>query len=131
MSDKMKNPKDLAAETRLPLHLLPAMTGIYGAMAVRDGAIKYGPYNWREKDIQLMPYLGALERHIARLKDGEWVDDKSGAPHLGHIIATAGILADAHECGSLIDDRPKRDGAATRLLDQFETMMKRRIEDDE
>lgn len=110
------NPKDLAAETRVPLQLLPALTSIHGAMACRDGAIKYGPYNWREKPITMMHYLGALERHIARLKDGHDVDEKSGVTHLGHIIATCGILLDAHSLGMLIDDRPGRGMAADQLI---------------
>lgn len=115
------NPKDLAAQSRAPLHLLPAATSIHGAMACRDGAIKYGPYNWREKPISLMEYLGALERHIARLKDGQWIDDKSGATHLGHIIATCGILLDAEHVNTLKLDWPNVRGRATQLLDHIES----------
>ena len=118
------NPKDVAALTRAPLHLLPAITNISGAMACRDGAIKYGPYNWREKPISLMEYCSAMERHILRIKDGEWIDAKSKVPHLGHIIATAGILLDALHCGKLIDDRPAVPGAASDMLDWIENMLK-------
>lgn len=114
------NPKDIAAQTRAPLHLLPAVTLIHGAMACKDGAAKYNAYNWREKPISLMEYLGAIERHIARIKDGENVDAKSGVTHLGHIIATAGILLDANAVGTLKDDRPKIGGIATKLLDRIE-----------
>jgi len=105
---------------RAPLHLLPAATTIHGAMACKDGAIKYGPYNWRDKPIEMMSYIGAIERHIARLKDGENIDNKSGATHLGHIIATAGIIIDAASVDMLIDDRPEVDGKATVILDAIE-----------
>lgn len=124
------NPKDVAALSRAPLHLLPAATSIWGAMACRQGAIDYGPYNWREKPISLMKYLGALERHIARLKDGEWIDAKSKCPHLGHIIATSGILLDAYHCGTLIDDRPP-EGRATDILDDIEASLKEIMENEQ
>ena len=58
------NPKDRAALGRVPLELLPAAGRIYGALACRDGAAKYGAYNWREKAISLMGYTGAMERHL-------------------------------------------------------------------
>jgi hypothetical protein len=114
------NPKDVAASTRAPLHLVPAIGAIHASLACRDGALKYGPYNWRDKPIELMSYLGALERHIARIKDGEDIDEKSGASHLGHIIATCSILLDAQHCATLIDDRPKVPGWSTDHLDEIE-----------
>jgi hypothetical protein len=110
------NPKDvLAAKTKVPVHLLPAVGRIYGALACRDGAEKYGPYNWREEAISLMGYTGAMERHILAIRDGEDIAPDSLCEHLGHIIATASILLDARECNMLIDDRPAP-GAAPRLL---------------
>jgi hypothetical protein len=109
------NPKDIAATGRVPLHLLPAAGRIYGALACRDGAEKYGPYNWREKPISLMGYTGAIERHLLAVRDGEDTDQDSLCEHLGHIIATASILLDARECGALIDDRPLP-GPAPKLL---------------
>jgi len=114
------NPKDQAASSRVPLQLLPAITAIEGAKACKEGAEKYGPYNWRDEPITLMKYIGALERHIARLKDGEDLDSKSGNHHLGHIIATAGIVLDADACGTLIDDRPTVPGKASEMFDAFE-----------
>ncbi len=118
------NPKDVAALDRVPLQLLPGITSVIGAMACRQGAIDYDPYNWREKPISLMEYIGAIERHILRIKEGGWVDHKSAAPHLGHIVATAGIIEDARLCGTLIDDRPATPGKAGDILDYFEKDMK-------
>ena len=109
------NPKDEAAQGRVPLELLPAAGRIYGALACRDGAKKYGPYNWREKAISLMGYTGAMERHLVAIRDGEDLAADSLCEHLGHIIATASILLDARECDKLIDDRPLK-GPAPRLL---------------
>lgn len=114
MSDS-QNPKDLAARGRVPLHLLPAAGRIHGALACKDGAEKYGPYNWREKPISLMGYTGAIERHLLALRDGEDRAQDSGLHHLAHIVATASILLEAMECGSLIDDRPLPGPAALLL----------------
>jgi hypothetical protein len=114
------NPKDKAAVGRVPLHLLPAAGRIYGALACKDGAAKYGPYNWRDKPISLMGYTGAIERHLLAVRDGEDVALDSFCEHLGHIIATASILLDARECGALIDDRPLP-GPAPRLLKEKST----------
>jgi len=99
---------------------LPAIGSIHGAQATGEGLIKYGPYNWRVRPIDLMEYIGAMERHIARLKDGEWRDKKSKCTHLGHIIATSSIILDAEQCGMLIDSRPVLPGHATEELDRYE-----------
>ncbi len=106
---KKINPKDIAALDRVPMWALPSIGAVHGAMACGDGVIKYGAYNWREQPIHLMEYIGAMERHIAALKDGEWLTRDGGdlpITHLGCINANSAIILDAHQCGSLIDDRP-------------------------
>lgn len=106
------SPKDiLAARTKVPLHLLPAIAVVEGAIACKDGVDKgYGPYNWRERQIELMGYIGAIQRHCARVMDGENFDGDSpnGASHMGCIIATAAIVLDAQAHGMLVDNRPPR-----------------------
>lgn len=106
------NPKDLIGARKVPLGLLPAAGKIYGAMAMKTGAEKYGPYNWRDKKVRMTVYLDAIERHLLAIYDGQSVDSESGLPHLGHIIASASILADAVEGGFIIDDRPPKGPAA-------------------
>ncbi len=113
------NPKDLAAKTRVPLHLLPAAGRIHGAAACADGAKKYGPYNWRDKPISLMEYTAAMERHLLALRDGEDCAKDSGLHHLAHIVATASIVLDAMGCDTLIDDRPTVAGSGFRLLEEL------------
>lgn len=110
------NPKDRVAKTKVPLHLLPPAGTIAFAQACADGAAKYGPYNWREKPISLMEYLGAQLRHILALIDGEDLAADSGRHHQAHVGATAAIILDAAACGTLIDDRPAK-GAASQLLE--------------
>ena len=108
--DWLTNPKDKAASTKVPMWSLPAIGAVHGAMATGEGIYKgYGSYNWREKPISMMEHIGALERHIAALKDGEdFVPDSDlGVTHLGCINAGAAIILDAQQCGTLIDDRPR------------------------
>ena len=100
------NPKDLVGVKKVQVGLLPGAGKLYGAMAMEDGARKYGPYNWRDKKIRMTIYLDAMERHLLALRDGEDVAADSGVSHLGHIVACASILADAVEGGFLVDDRP-------------------------
>ena len=119
------NPKDLLGAKKVALGLLPAAGKIYGALVMEDGAAKYGPYNWRSKKVRMTIYLDALERHLLALRDGEDLTPDSGLPHLGAIIASASILADAKERGFLLDDRPPS-GPASRLLSKFEKKEKKK-----
>lgn len=112
------NPKELIGASKVPLGLLPSAAKIYGALAMRDGAVKYGPFNWRDTKVQMMTYLDAIERHLLAVRDGEDTASDSGIDHLGHIIAGCAIILDARECGQLIDNRPKA-GPAARLLEKF------------
>lgn len=106
MTDKATNPKDAIGSTKLPLHLVPDTVGIFAAMAFAEGASKYGAYNWRIAGVRFSVYVAAMDRHRIRLWNGEWSDPVTGVPHLSSIIACAGIIADARQCGKLIDDRP-------------------------
>lgn len=119
------NPKDKIGMTKPDLTLIPGTSLIYQAMAMANGAEKYGPYNWREKDamIQYTIYLAAIMRHVLALIDGEDEAADSHIHHLAHILAGAGILVDAMEGGHLIDNRPKP-GASSYVLKKFTEVKK-------
>ncbi len=104
----MNNPKDLAAVAlkKCPLQLLPPIADELVARVLEGGAGKYGKFNWRSQPIELTTYIGAIMRHLARIRCGEDIDAESGLPHMAHIMATAAIVMDANEHGKLIDDRP-------------------------
>ncbi|MEY9242511.1 hypothetical protein ABIF27_003166 [Bradyrhizobium elkanii] len=40
-------------------------------MAMKNGAKKYGPYNWRSNKVRMTIYIEAAQRHLAALLDGE------------------------------------------------------------
>jgi hypothetical protein len=104
------NPKDIVGSTKVSLSKFPQIGIVHGAMAMMDGAQKYGPYNWRAKDVLASIYVDAIMRHLADWFEGEEVAGDSKVHHLGHAIACCAILLDAQAHGNLIDDRPiKRD----------------------
>lgn len=111
-----QNPKDVAGSKKPPLHLVPPVANIHECQVLQHGADKYTPFNWRQgPKISLSLYIGAMERHIAALKDGESVDPESGFMHLAHIRATTAILLDALSLGQVNDDRPPK-GKASEVL---------------
>lgn len=116
------NPKDSVGAKRLSLHLVPSASIIHEALAMTEGALKYGPFNWRTKAVQAMLYIGAALRHIEKWVDREDCDPKTLVHHLGNAKASLGIILDALETGNLQDDRPEK-GPAPRLLQDAEDRM--------
>jgi hypothetical protein len=112
------NPKDLVGVKKSPLHLVPRALAIYAAQAMKNGAAKYGPFNWRTKPIIASVYISAAERHLAAWYDGEECATDSGVPHLAHAAASLAILIDAIETGNVVDDRPPA-GPAAKLIERF------------
>lgn len=106
------NPKTRFGMTKPNIFLVPAASVIYQALAMDNGAKKYGPYNWRDNKVSASIYIAAAYRHMMSWVDGEEVADDSGIPHIAHAIACLGIIADAIETGNLIDDRPTKGRAA-------------------
>ena len=113
MSIKPSNPKDAAADTRIPLWLCSPVAKMHWAIAQFAGLLKYGAWNWRAAGVRSSVYTSALQRHIDAYNSGEEFDPVDGTHHLGNIIACAAILLDAREAGKLIDDRPPSVGIRT------------------
>lgn len=115
------NPKTRFGVMKPNLFLVPPASAIYQALAMGEGARKYGPYNWRLNKVTASIYVAAARRHLDQWVDGQDNDDNpggSGLPHIGHALACLGILADAIETGNLVDDRPPH-GSASVLLDKW------------
>jgi hypothetical protein len=104
---KSTNPKDVIGVKKVPLHLIPGTAAAHQAMAHKNGAVKYGPYNWREEGVSASVYVAACMRHLMAWYDGEELARDSGVHHLGHAIACLNIILDSQEVGNLVDDRPK------------------------
>jgi hypothetical protein len=112
------NPKDLVGQKKPRLYLVPPSSILYQALGMQDGSSKYGPYNWRQKKVQAMIYVDAALRHIQAWIDREELAEDSQVHHLGHALATIGIIVDAMTSGNLIDDRPPA-GAFPALLKRY------------
>lgn len=112
------NPKTAIGVTKVPLHLVPPSAKHYLALALADGARKYGPYNWRDHAISVSVYKAAAERHLDAFWDGENVAPDSGVHHVAHAMACCALMLDAFSLGMLNDDRPAV-GAAAALQAEF------------
>lgn len=115
---ELTNPKQAHGDKKVPLHLVPPSASAYIAQGLKEGARKYGAFNWRETNVESMTYVGAALRHIAAYVDGETVDPESGNPHLAHAMASLAILVDAIEADKIIDNRPVS-GPAAKTLEAF------------
>jgi hypothetical protein len=113
------NPKDMVGSKKVNLSLVPPVANIYEAKVMELGAAKYGPWNWRDTPVRLSVYLSASLRHLAAITDGQDIDPESGMSHIAHVRANTGILLDALEQGTLIDDR-KTSGKAAEVLMKVE-----------
>ncbi len=102
------DPKKAAGEQKPQLQLIPPALNRELAIALTLGAGKYGPWNWRENQVEVMTYLGAMRRHIDCFMNGEDIDPESRAHHLGHAAACCAIVLDARQHGTLVDNRPPR-----------------------
>jgi len=109
------NPKDLEGNKKPPISLVPPSVLIHLAEAFKEGARKYGAYNWRTKKVQAMIYLDATLRHLLATIDGEDIDPESGKHHLAGALASLAVYIDAMETGNLIDNRPSK-GVAGELI---------------
>jgi hypothetical protein len=113
------NPKQIFGDKKVNMGVVPPASTIYEALAMQDGARKYGPFNWRITKVEAMTYVAACRRHLDSWVDGEENARDSGYPHLAHAKACLGILIDAMECSALIDNRPPA-GPAAGLLERWE-----------
>lgn len=104
-----ENPKESAGRSKLQLQLCPPAAKREMARALENGAKEYGAWNWRKGGIKLMTYVGAMQRHLDAIADGEDIDRESGFSHLGHILAGAAVVVDAFHASMVHDDRPGSD----------------------
>lgn len=112
------NPKDRLGLAKVSLSKNPPAASIYMALAMMNGAEKYGAFNWRANPVIASIYIDACKRHLDAWWDGEELADDSKVPHLGHALASIAILVDALETGNLVDDRPIA-GAAAALFKKY------------
>ena len=106
------NPKTAVGAMKLPLDLVPPVAVQHLAAAFKDGATKYGPFNWRDQQVSSTVYYAAALRHLFAWFDGQDNAEDSGVHHLAHVMACCAIVLDAQSVGMLNDNRPTAGKAA-------------------
>lgn len=112
------NPKARYGAQKPDLSLIPPVALAHMALAMEEGARKYGAFNWRESPVEARTYVAAALRHL-----GDWLDrtDKasdSDVQNLGHVMACCAIVLDSMELGILIDNRPPA-GKSAEVLERL------------
>ena len=115
---KPSNPKDAIGSDKVPMHLWPKTASVAGAMALLDGALKYGRSNWRAVGIRASVYYDAIDRHMSAWFEGEDIDPDSGLHHMAHVLAGAAIIVDAIAAGKFRDDRMIQ-GGYRKIIDGY------------
>lgn len=119
------NPKDAVGSKKPPMSCVPLNVVQEVAIALHEGALKYGRFNWRETGVRPSVYMDATLRHLFAWYEGEDLDPDSGISHVTKAIASMIVLRDAMLSDMLVeDDRPKPGGRAP-LQQQMDALMER------
>lgn len=116
--------------TKYALKYIHPTTKNWGALAMMAGAKKYGAWNYINGH-KLTDLLDAMERHIDRIRQGEWVDQDCSdridqtVPHLGCVVAGVNMIATQLAQGTLVDDRHDY---LDKMAGDFDTVLDNAIE---
>lgn len=104
---KPTNPKEIVGIRKLPRSVLPAVVVSEVALAMLEGACKYGRHNYRDSGVRASVYYDALNRHIdAWWEEGQDLDPDSNLHHITKAIACLMVLRDSMINDKFEDDRP-------------------------
>jgi hypothetical protein len=103
---KPTNPKDAVSIDKAPLRsVVPMRVLAEVAVALLEGALKYGRFNWRDAGVRASVYQDAVGRHLDAWQEGQDYDPDSGLSHITKAIAGLVILRDSMLEGNWTDDR--------------------------
>ncbi len=109
---KETNPKQAIGVRRAPSSCVPATVEREIALAMLDGACKYGRHNYRVAGARASVYYDAARSHLEKWWEGEDFDqDTPRGVKLSHItkaISSLMVLRDAMIRGVFDDDRPPK-----------------------
>jgi hypothetical protein len=106
---KDTNPKDAIGCKKLPFSVLPWRVLTNVALAMLEGALKYGRQNYRAAGVRASVYFDAVvARHLTQWWEGEDIDADSGLSHIDKAIAGLMVMRDSMLQGNFVDDRPPR-----------------------
>ncbi len=105
-STKDTNPKDALGIKKAPMSTLPTGPAYEVALAMLEGARKYGRHNYRVMGVRGSVYYDASLRHLCAWWEGEDTDPDSGLNHIVKAIACLFVLRDSMLMENWTDDRP-------------------------
>lgn len=106
---KPTNPKDRVGILKIAFSVIPLTVLWELALAMLEGALKYGRHNYRPAGVRASVYFdAAVARHLAAWWEGEDIDAESGLNHITKAIASLTVLRDSMITGNWVDDRPPR-----------------------
>ena len=108
MSTKPTNPKDAFGIKKAPLSTIPAQVLMELGIAMREGAAKYGRFNFRVIGVRSSVYYDATMRHLMSWWEGEDIDPESDLSHITKAISSLVVLRDAMMQDKNTDDRPPK-----------------------
>ena len=106
LESKDTNPKDALGIKKAPASTLPTGPMYEVALAMLEGARKYGRHNYRTLGVKASVYYDAALRHLTDWWEGEDIDEASGIHHLMKAAACLFIVRDSMLMENWIDDRP-------------------------
>lgn len=109
---KDTNPKDAVGIRKLAFSVLPWRVLCRVALAMTEGALKYGRHNYRAAGVRASVYFDAVvARHLTDWWEGVDIDPDSNLHHLDKAIAGLMVMRDSMLHGNFVDDRPPRGSA--------------------
>lgn len=125
MTTKDTNPKDAVGTKKWRQFSVLPLTVIWElAVALLEGARKYGRHNYRVAGVRPSVYVDAAMGHIGAYWEGQDIDPDSGLHHITKAIASLTVLRDAQIQGKCIDDRPPHTD-----MDVFPVEMQARVDE--
>lgn len=100
------NPKDKIGSRKIDLGLVPDSAVVGLAIALTEGAVKYGRFNWRIAGVSARIYHAACRRHLSKWWNGQDEDTATTVHHIDNAMACLAIIRDAMLYDKLTDDRP-------------------------
>lgn len=118
-TEKLSNPKDALGVKKLSFSVLPWRVLCNVALAMMEGAAKYGRHNYRAVGVRASVYFDAtVARHLTQWWEGEDIDADSGLHHVDKAIASLFVLRDSMLQGNFVDDRPPTSNIDMTALNQ-------------
>lgn len=114
---KPSNPKDAMGVQKAPMSCISASVLRECGLAMAEGALKYGRFNYRVVGVRATVYYDAALRHLMSWFEGEDIDPDSGISHLTKAMVSLAVLRDAMIQGKMEDDRPPASAMAPADLD--------------